>query len=183
MKYQQVSPSSQVFKIFPVFIKFGHLLLLWRIRVFCHDTAEHTAKPVPVMNTSIPCTQILTGKTCFNHWENLPSLQGSCSHCREPVFKTGGSLHAPCSTLYGIAVHKKPDLCDINFTYTIESKLWNVWMIREFLFYFISWFWAGYRRQDTSRSWQLRNYMVQPQCSVHGCACTRVPDTSKKTQS
>ena len=35
----------------------------------------------------------------------LWTLQGSCSHCREPVFKTGGSLCVPCSTLYGIAVN------------------------------------------------------------------------------
>ena len=33
--------------------------------------------------------------------ENLLSF---CLHCREPVFKTGSSLHAPCSTLYRIAV-------------------------------------------------------------------------------
>ena len=36
---------------------------------------------------------------CFNHRKNLLSLQGWCSHCREPVFKTVGSLHAPCSSL------------------------------------------------------------------------------------
>ena len=46
-----------------------------------------------------------TGKTCFNHRENLLSSQGSCSecsHCKEPVFKTVGSLHVSCSTLYKI---------------------------------------------------------------------------------
>ena len=48
---------------------------------------------------------LITGKTCFNHRENRLSLQGSCSPCREHVFKTGSSLHAPCSTLYGIAVY------------------------------------------------------------------------------
>ena len=51
----------------------------------------YTAKLVPVMKA---CMHILTGKTCFNHWENLLLLQGSCSHYREPVFKTGSSLHA-----------------------------------------------------------------------------------------
>ena len=65
----------------------------------------YTANPVPVMKTVIPCAHILTGKTCFNHKKNLLLLQGSCSHCREPVFKTGGSLHAPCSTLYEIALY------------------------------------------------------------------------------
>ena len=42
---------------------------------------KETANPVPVMKTGIPC-----------------------SHSREPVFKRGGSLLAPCSTLYRIAV-------------------------------------------------------------------------------
>ena len=40
------------------------------------------------------------------HRENLLSLQRrSCLHYySEPVFKTGGSLHAPCSTLHKISV-------------------------------------------------------------------------------
>ena len=41
-------------------------------------------------------TGILTRKACFNHRENLLTLQ-------EPVLKTDGSLHTPCSTLYEIA--------------------------------------------------------------------------------
>ena len=55
----------------------------------------YTENPVPVMKTGTPCAHILTRKTCFNHRENLFSLQGSCFHCKEPVFKTGTSLHAP----------------------------------------------------------------------------------------
>ena len=35
------------------------------------------------MKTGNPCAHILTGKTCFNHRENLHSLQGSYSHCRD----------------------------------------------------------------------------------------------------
>ena len=62
----------------------------------CHSALQN--KPVPVINTGIPCSHILTRKTCFNPRENLLSLRGFCSHCREPVFKTGGSLHAPYST-------------------------------------------------------------------------------------
>ena len=59
------------------------------------ETNSRTANPVPVMRTSTPCDYILTGKTC--------------SHYRYPVliaFKNRDfPLHAPCSTLYGIAVH------------------------------------------------------------------------------
>ena len=40
---------------------------------------------------------------CLNFQsKNLLSLQGSCLHCKEPVFKTVGSLHVSCSTLYKI---------------------------------------------------------------------------------
>ena len=31
----------------------------------------YTENPVPVMKTGNPCAHILTGKTCFNHRENL----------------------------------------------------------------------------------------------------------------
>jgi hypothetical protein len=63
-----------------------------------------TVNPVSVIKTGIPCAHILTEKTCFIHGKNLLSIKGSCSLCREPVFKTRRLLHAPCSTLYGIAV-------------------------------------------------------------------------------
>jgi hypothetical protein len=46
----------------------------------------YTANPVPVMKAGIPCAHILTGKTCFNHRENLFSLQ---SHYRDPVLIEG----------------------------------------------------------------------------------------------
>ena len=42
------------------------------------------------MQVHIPCVHILTRKTCFNHREKLLSQQGSCFHCREPVFKMDG---------------------------------------------------------------------------------------------
>jgi hypothetical protein len=50
------------------------------------------------MKTGISYAYILTGKTC--------------SHCREPVFKTGAYLHVPCSTLQfcvqDLSVHRMP---------------------------------------------------------------------------
>ena len=44
--------------------------------------------------------------------EKLLALQGFCSHCRDSVFKAGGSLHALCSTLYGLQCRRirKPPL-------------------------------------------------------------------------
>ena len=44
------------------------------------------------MKTGIPCAHILTGKTCL--------------HCREPVFKLGGSLHATQRAKFAEKVHK-----------------------------------------------------------------------------
>ena len=38
---------------------------------------------------------LLQGKSALITEKNLLSLQRSCSYCREPVFKTGGSLHTP----------------------------------------------------------------------------------------
>jgi hypothetical protein len=64
---------------------------------------KYIANPVPVMKTGIPCVHILTGKTCFNHRENLLYYRDSVL-LERTVFKTGSSLHAPCSTLYRIAV-------------------------------------------------------------------------------
>ena len=63
----------------------------------CSVQTAYTANPVPVMKTGIPCAHILTEKTYFNHRENLLSIQGSYSFCREPVIKTRSFLHAPCS--------------------------------------------------------------------------------------
>ena len=54
-----------------------------------------------------------------SHRENLLSLQESCSHCREPVFKTGGSLHSPCCNLYWIAVY---------FFLLSNSKVWKYYI-------------------------------------------------------
>ena len=70
---------------------------------FFSSTGVHY-KPSPCNENRYSLCPFLAGKTYFSHRENLLSLQGSCSHCTEPVFKTGGSLHAPCSTLYRIAV-------------------------------------------------------------------------------
>jgi hypothetical protein len=78
-----------------------------KVQMFWHSQNEIRfpkiilANPVPVMKTGTPC---VIGKTCFNHSEKLLSLQGSCSHCKEPVFKTGGFLHASCFTLFKIAL-------------------------------------------------------------------------------
>ena len=75
-----------------------------RLSFFCSTGVPH-CKPGPCNENRYSLCPFLTGKTCFNHRENLLSLQGSCLHyCSEPVFKTGGSLHTPCSTLKGIAV-------------------------------------------------------------------------------
>ena len=57
------------------------------------------------MKASISCDHILTGKTCLNHKDNLQAHY--CSHCMEPVFKTGLSLHAPSSTLCDHCVQTK----------------------------------------------------------------------------
>ena len=58
-------------------------------------------------------------ETRFNHREDLLSLHGYCSHCREPVFKTGGSLHSPCCNLYWIAVY---------FFLLSNSKVWKYYI-------------------------------------------------------
>ena len=42
------------------------------------DSTVCPADWVPVMKTDIPYAHILKGKTCFNHKENLLSLQESC---------------------------------------------------------------------------------------------------------
>ena len=58
--------------------------------------------------------QIPVIKTCLNHKENLLLLQGSCNHCRDPdVFKTGTSLHAPCTG------------CNSIFRKIFEFKIWK----------------------------------------------------------
>ena len=92
---------GQFDKLFLFIDKTGKVRWIWKAKVrrFLKgpkETNSRTANPVPVMRTSIPCDHIL----------NLLSLQVSCSHCREPVFKNRDfPLHVPCSTLYGIAVH------------------------------------------------------------------------------
>ena len=61
-------------------------------------------KPITCNENKYSLYPKLTGKTCFDHKENLLSLQRSCPHCRQSVFKKGGLMQAPCSTLYRIAV-------------------------------------------------------------------------------
>ena len=54
------------------------------------ELLPYTANPVPVMKTGNPV---------------LKFSQGTLLSLQEPVFKTGESLLAPCSTLCGIALY------------------------------------------------------------------------------
>ena len=63
----------------------------------------------PKKTTSLPCKPNPCNEKRYtlcplSQRENLLSLQDPFLNCREPVFKTDGSLHAPCSTLHKLVL-------------------------------------------------------------------------------
>ena len=64
-----------------------------------------------LLNKTFFCLQFIYCKcphcTANTVSQGKPTLitRETCPHCRNPLSKTGGSLYAPCSTLYGISLH------------------------------------------------------------------------------
>ena len=91
----------------------------------------YTANLVPVMKTGIPCAHILRGKTCFNHKENLLSLQGTCFQNREiPIWDcsipTGYFLMRSPHCISSIRPESDHDLCILqvnSMTISYQIKL------------------------------------------------------------
>ena len=74
------------------------------------------------MKTGIPCAHILTGKTCFNHRENLLSLQELCSNFRESSCsqnKDGKPRFFPVQDCSAIQAEDSIELAEINTAATV----------------------------------------------------------------
>ena len=120
----------QITNFFAYHSWFDNIWMIWKT-TFSHRIAAawkhaYKANPFPVS------ANILTGRTLPSLQGILYSLQGYCSH-----YVQGFPLHAPCSTLYRIAVQVWTNFCPIQpgFFFTRKCTLrcqineWT-WLLR-----------------------------------------------------